>query len=900
MRAPLRRLLQLLPLVIVLVPGGRVKGQDAMMPTVPASAVRADVQAVRTTLPVSLDGRVDEAAWAAAVPIEGFRQKQPHEGAASSLRTVVRVLYDDNALYVGAKMYDPAPDSIVARLGRRDNDGDSDGFYVGLDPFHDRRSGYFFGLNAAGVFVDGTFANDGEDDSSWDGIWDGKVARDAEGWTAEMRIPYSQLRFAKGEVQTWGINFQRTIARRQEEAFLRLVPSSENAFVSYFADLNGIARIQPTRGFQLVPYVTSQAAFTQADAANPFDDGSDVRFNAGADFKLGLTPNLTLSATVNPDFGQVEVDPAVVNLSGFETFFPERRPFFVEGSSNYDFGNGGSSRNIGFNWSSGSLFYSRRIGRSPQGSLPANDFADYPSSARILGAAKLTGRVGKTNVGVLSSVTERTTASYQNAGTRGRAEVEPLAHYGVVRGVRELNGGKQGIGFMGTAVNRAFRDKGLRNQVNESAYVAGVDGWRQVLGGNFVLKGWGAVSRVNGTAAQVARLQQQSVHYLQRPDRKTARFDPARTSLTGGMGRVTLDQLKGNLMVNAALGVVTPTFDNNDLGFIGRTDVINTHLLVGRFFPKPTGIFQHRWVGTAVFSAWNFDGDRTATGFFARSENTFRNFWELNANVIVGLTTMAPGLTRGGPVAKNPGNVDFNISPETDGRKVWSADADLGGNFGKAGQSGYASFGISWKPGSNVSVSLGPNVSYNKVTAQYVRRQLDATARLDAPIGSSVPKARYVFARLNQWEMGSNVRVNWTFSPTMTLQVFAQPLLSTGDYHDFGELAAARTFDFTRYGKDAGTVSEASDRVTLDPDGAAGAAASFSFSNPDFRFVSLRGNAVFRWEYRPGSTLFLVWTQQAEDVENVGTLGFSRPVRRLFDQRPDNVFAVKLTYWIGR
>jgi hypothetical protein len=901
MRTMLRRpvLRGLLLSAIVLIPVMRARAQDSVAARLPgATPPMVNVQATRITTAIDLDGRLDEAAWASAPAVEGFRQKEPREGSPSTMRTVVRVVYDDDALYVGAKLYDPAPDSIIARLGRRDNDGGSDAFMVGIDPFHDRRSGYFFGVNAAGVLVDGTMSNDSWMDDSWDGVWAGRTVRDAEGWTVEIKIPYSQIRFPKAEVQTWGINFARMIPRRQEEAFLRVVPSSENAFVSYFADLTGLERIQPSRGMEIVPYVTSQAALTSAAPGNPFNDGSDFKLSAGADFKLGVTPNLTLSATVNPDFGQVEVDPAVVNLSGFETFFPERRPFFVEGSSNYDFGNGGSGRNIGFNWVGHELFYSRRIGRSPQGSLPQNEFSDYPSSARILGAAKLTGRVGQTNVGVLSSVTERTVAQIQAAGARHGVEVEPVTHYGVARAQREFSGGKQGLGFIGTATNRFFNDDRLRDQINEAAYVGGVDGWVQVFGGNMVLKGWGAVSSVNGTAARMAALQQSSVHYMQRPDRKVARFDPTRTALTGFMTRIALDQLKGNTMVNAAFGAVSPTFDLNDLGFIGRTDLINAHLMAGQFFPRPTGIFQRRWMGAAVFGTWNFDGDRTGTGAFMRTENTFRNFWELNSTLFVVVSSYSPNLTRGGPVARSPGGVEFNISPETDGRKVWSADADFGGFFGPRERSRYASFGINWQPGTNVRVSMGPSLSRSTNEAQYVRRQLDATAALDAPLGASVPKARYVFGTINQWEVASNVRVNWTFSPTMSLQLFAQPLLSTGDYGDYKELARARSGDFNRYAE-TGTVTEANNRVTVDPDGP-GAAPSFSFNNPDFRFISLRGNAVFRWEYRPGSTLFLVWTQQADDFEQTGTFAVGRPVGRLFDERPDNVFAVKLTYWLGR
>ena len=908
-----------LALLLALAGPAAVRAQPVVVPPAEAAPPASDgttgatLRAVRASASPRIDGRLDEPGWAAAAAVEGFRQREPHEGAPVSQRTVVRVLYDDAALYVGARLFDTAPDSIIARLGRRDDDGGSDGFAIFLDPFLDRRSGYFFGINAAGTLVDGTMSNDGNDDDSWDGVWEGKALRDGEGWTAELRIPYSQLRFRRADEQRWGVNFVRNIARKGEEAFLRVVPSSENVFVSYFADLTGIERITPPRGFEAVPYVTSRADFTRAEAGNPFRDGTAMHVEAGADLKFGVTPNLTLSATVNPDFGQVEVDPAVVNLSGFEVFFPERRPFFVEGSSNYGFGGGGSNRDIGLNWVNNDLFYTRRIGRSPQGEL-SGDYTDRPDAARILGAAKLTGRVGATNVGVLSSVTNRTFGRYQSGGeggepvVRGRREIEPLTHYGVVRALREFGAGRQGLGFMATAVNRGFSanadSDALRAQINGQAYAGGVDAWTQVLGGNFVLKGFVAGSHVRGTPVQIRRLQRSSVHFLQRPDRRVMPLDTARTSLSGYMTRVALDKIRGDFFLNVAFGAVTPGYDINDVGFLSRADVVNAHVFVGQFFPKPVGIFQRRWMGAAVFGTGDYDGDRTGTGAFVRAENTFRNFWEVNANVNVAFPAYDPTLTRGGPVARSLGGVNFEVDVETDSRRAWGGEVEVGGSAGPARRSRRASASLRWQPGANVSVSVGPEVSHGVNEAQYVRRVDDAFAALAAPTGGRAARARYVFAELDEWEVASDIRLNWTFTPTMSVQLFAQPLLASGRFRRFGELARARSFDFTRYGEDAGAIASTDDEdsertYTVDPDGA-GPAPAFSFDNPDFRFVSLRGNAVFRWEYRPGSTLFFVWTQQAEDEENAGGLAFARPVRRLFDRRPDNVFALKLTYWLGR
>jgi hypothetical protein len=841
--------------------------------------------AVRTAAAPAVDGVLDDPAWQSAPAIEGFRQREPEEGAEASQRTVVHVLYDDRALYVGARLYDSQPEAIVGHLGRRDASSLSDAFMVALDPFHDRRTGYYFGVNAAGTLFDGTLYNDGWDDSTWDGVWTGRVTRDAEGWTAELRIPYSQLRFRQDAVQVWGINFRRDVARNQERAYLKVVPSTEDGFVSHFPDLVGIEAIRPGRGVEVLPYVTTRSAFTSPAEGNPFDDGSQLQAEAGADLRLALTSNLTLNATLNPDFGQVEVDPAVVNLSAFETFFEERRPFFVEGASVFEFGYGGSGRNMGFNWVNLDPFYTRRIGRAPQGRLPGHDHAEMPDATRILGATKLTGRVGGTNVGLLSSLTGRTYADLSAGGVVSEAEVEPLTHYGVVRALNEFGEGQHGLGGLLTTVHRDLSNEALSPYFNESAYTGGVDGWTRF--GDWALKGWGSVSHVAGTEEQIARLQRSAVHYLQRPDREAYRFDPARTSLTGFAGRLMLDKFRGSWMVNAALGAVSPTYDLNDVGFLGRSDILNAHLFVGHYTNTPGRVFRERTLMAATFGNMNFDGVRNNVGFWARAETQLLNYWGVYGGTFVGLGGQDQYSTRGGPLMENPGGVDADVWIQSDDRKPVQVGVGSYVGFGEAYEHVGADLELTWQPRPNVSLSAGPGLFHGDDTAQYV-------TQVEDPLATATFGRRYVFAALDQWQVSANLRLNWTFSPTMSLQLFAQPLFAAGEYSGYKELAAPRTYDFTPY-----EASEADGTVTADPDGD-GPAAPLSFSSPDFRFAALRGNAVFRWEYRPGSTLFLVWTQQREDFEAEGRFLPGHSFNRLLDARPDNVFALKLTYWLGR
>jgi hypothetical protein len=450
-----------------------LRGKDVPAPV-------AQVLAMRTPRPVVIDGVLADPIWASAQRVSTFLQRDPVEGVAPTESTVVWVAYDDAALYVAARMYDAHPDSIVARLGRRDANTNSDRFVLYLDTYHDHRSGFYFSIDAAGTLWDGTLMNDDWDDNSWDGVWEGRTRIDSLGWTAELRIPYSQLRFLKADHYVWGINLRRTISRKNENDYLVYTPKNSSGFVSRFPELAGIDGVTPPARLEVLPYVTNKAEFAPHAAGDPFFDGSRYTPTIGADLKVGLGSNLTLDATVNPDFGQVEVDPAVVNLSDVETFFNEKRPFFVEGASIFDFGQGGTNNNWGFNWGNPQFFYSRRIGRAPQGGLPGDAaYSDVPSGTHILGALKLTGKAFNSwNVGAISALTARETADIMDTtGARFRTTVEPLTYYGVYRLQKEFHDGRQGVGLLSTVAARHFDDTTLVNQLNSSSLAFGVDGW---------------------------------------------------------------------------------------------------------------------------------------------------------------------------------------------------------------------------------------------------------------------------------------------------------------------------------------------------------------------------------------------------------------------------------------
>ena len=825
------------------------------------------LRAVRLARPLTIDGYLLEPMWQTAERISGFIQRDPKEGEAASESTVVYIAYDDAALYVAARLYDSHPDSIVARLARRDQGTSSDRFQVFIDPYHDKRSGFYFGISAAGTLYDGTLFNDEWDDDTWDGVWEGKVSRDALGWTVEMRIPYSQLRFVKQTQYVWGINFRRDIARRNEYDYIVYTPKDGSGFVSRFPDLVGIERIDPPRRLEVMPYVTTRAAFTPHAAGDPFNDGSRLTPGLGADVRIGLGSNLTLNATVNPDFGQVEVDPAVVNLSDVETFFSEKRPFFVEGSSTFDFGFGGQRNFWGFNWSGPSFFYSRRIGRSLGVGAPAGGYADGPDGAHILGALKLTGKLGGSwNVGGLTAVTAREQATLVDSlGARWNQEIEPLAAYGVYRAQKEFHKGRQGLGFLSTVAVRSFDDIALRDVRNSSGVMFGADGWTFLdTNKTWVTTGWVAGSRIAGTPARITAVQRSSTHYFQQPDGRSLGVDTTATSLDGMAGRFTLAKQRGNTFVNSAFGFISPSFDVNDIGFLSRTGIVNMHIGGGRTWSKPGKIFRYAEMGGALFRSYDWDGNINWSGIFNFGYVQFHNYYSINWNLAYNPWTVNNRRTRGGPLTLTPPGYQFGVDLGSDSRKTFTVGAGAGTYYRSAQDvESWTYANVQYRPAANVSVTIGPNFSKLRNPVQYVDAIPDTAAT--ATYGT-----QYVFAQLRQTELSAGIRLNWTYSPTLSLQLYAQPLISAGKYDNFKQLARPRSNAYT---------------PTAAP------------YNPDFNFKSLRGNAVLRWEYLPGSTLFFVWTQSRSDYEDVGDFQFGQSMRRMFRAPAENIFMIKATYW---
>jgi len=876
-------------------------------------------RAVRLTGAIDIDGNLSEPAWQSAVPITQFRQYQPNEGAPASLPTEVRLLYDDEALYIGARLTEPNARSVRAPLARRDqlldangNNGSfnsltTDKLIVVLDPYHNRRDQALFEVNPAGVRGDQL-----NGDQGWDPIWTAATKIDSAGWTVEMRIPYSQLRFSRDSVQLWGMQIWRYEDRLNERDMWSFWRRSESGGPAYFGDITGIRIDARPRQLELLPYVLSGEQLQHADAGDPFHGSHDTRIRAGGDLKYLLTSNLTLDATFYPDFGQVEVDPATLNLSPFETFYDEKRPFFIAGSSAFAFG--GMNCQFCSNTSSLSIFYSRRIGRLPQlsdwvsGIATAEETPDYTP---IIGAAKVTGRTSNGYiVGLLDAVTSPQSEDYLLASTPGTHSqvVEPLTNYFVGRVQKELNGGNSAVGVALTSTARRLSgDSVLTDHLRNRAEAAGLDWTHTWHHHDYSWAGSAVLSSVEGSAASIAATERSSAHYFQRPDRTASRggffdasYDTLATALHGYGLYTRLAKDNGNWLWETMQNWRSPGFEVNDVAYLDRADYRWMNANIGRQWTVPTS--WYRSINTIVGGQQQFtyDGLRTDAQLQAFYAMQFTNYWNLRTFWIYHPTVEDDRLTRGGPAVQRTGYDLGHFQLSTDARR--RAVADMSVEIGHGVQSPTHTLilkpGLAVKPMASVFVQFSPTYMTDETPAQYVTTVADSTDH--AFFGN-----RYVFAYIKTRTVSLDTRVNWTFSPNLTLQLFVQPFIASGAYTSFREFVEPHSRKMVSYGTDIGTIARTpasgstNASYTVDPDGA-GPAAPFSFADPDFTTRSLRGSAVLRWEYRPGSTVFFVWTQQRTGGDSDGTFDFGRATADVFRDRAVNLFQVKVNYWIGR
>jgi len=844
-----------------------------------ALAIRARPQAPH------LDGRLDDPAWATAQTISGFVQREPNEGRPATERTDVKVVFTDDAIYVGVRAFDSHPEAIVGRLTRRDQDSPSDWIGVAIDSYHDRRTAFLFYVNPAGVKRDLYLFNDTDQDDSWDGIWDVAVSRDAGGWTAEFRIPFSQLRFPHGAT-AFGFNVVRKISRLNEESHWRLVPRNSNAVVSLFGELQGLDGVRPPRRLELLPYTVSRGQ-NNAETGSPFTPHIATAATAGADLKVGLGSNLTLDATINPDFGQVDADPALVNLSAYESYFPERRPFFTEGVNIFRFPislGDGDGANEG-------LFYSRRVGRAPQGGAdPRGGFAETVDHTTILGAAKLSGKTASGwTVGLLGALTQETHARAQDSlGARYSDVVEPRSGYLIGRLAHDWRRGRTVVGLFGTALRRDL--PGSMDWLHSGAWTLGAD-WNHRFGGDhYRFRGWVVGSRVAGSANAIALTQQSSAHYFQRPDNGYVLFDTTRTALSGLAAQATIGKENGFVRWQAGVDTRTPGFETNDAGYMREADRTIQFTWVGLRWNTPGKVFRRANLNFNQFAQWDWGWDKTGLGGNVNASATFLNYWMVFAGVNRNLEALSTGALRGGPGLLTPGNVNGWAGFASDERKALSLQVN--GWFFRQDASGAHGGGLDpavvFRPSGRMEFTLGPSISWNRDTWQYLNTM------------TVLGNTEYLFGELAQTSISMSLRGNITFTPTLTLQVYAAPFYSAGAYYGVQRVLnprGAQWRDRMRPLAANQLARSAGGDLLIDLD--ANGTTDATLANPDFSYAAFRSNVVLRWEYRPGSTVFLVWQQNRSGSSSDGTYRFGDATRSIFDTHPTNVLLVKVNYWLS-
>ncbi len=848
-------------------------------------------KATRITTPPVINGILDDEAWQAGTWAGDFTQNQPYSGRPETQRTEFKILFDEDNLYVAIKAYDTSPDSIVNRLTRRD---EADGDLVGIifDSFHDQRTGFLFGVSSAGVKYDQMFTNDGQNqDATWDPNWWVKTSVNKEGWVAEMKIPFSQVRFEKNSGDVWGLDIARILYRKNEQTFWQHIPRDAPGLVHLFGELTGLEQIKPRKIFDVTPYGVAKAETYQAVPENPFlASGKSTKLNGGVDAKVGVTNNMTMDLTINPDFGQVEADPSQVNLTAYETFYTEKRPFFIEGNNITDFGLGIGNGGVG----NDNLFYSRRIGRPPQGSPDLKDGwnADIPTSTAILGAAKLTGKTKDgLSVGFVEAVTAEEKAEIDTVGGKKYETVEPLTNYFVGRVQKDFKNGNTIIGGIFTSVNRDL-DANLSTLLHKAAYAGGVDFTQYFKDKSWMFNLNTAFSLVEGSKKAIENTQESSTHYFQRPGKDYALLDTNRTSLAGSGGRMQIMKLNGHWNFLGATLWKTPGFEVNDLGYLRQADQILSVLWAGYNQYEPKWIYRNYNINSDVYCINDFGGGWISNGLEWNAFMNLKNFWNVWTGGSLNSASLSSGMLRGGPMMKLPGNVNARMGFSTDNRKKLAFSVTVSGTSGFMNDSRnlYTELDITYKPTNYLVFTLSPNYNFSYSELQYVEQASY----------NGIP--RYIFASIDQKTISTSFRVNVNLSPNLTLQYWGQPFVASGKYYNYkyilNPMANAYRNRFQTYAPEQ--ISFADEQYNIDEP--MNGSTSYSISKPDFNVQDFLSNLVIRWEYSPGSTIFLVWSQTRSYSNDSGVMDFFNNLGDLFNKSynvPYNVFLVKFSYRFG-
>lgn len=837
----------------------------------------------------TINGVLEDEAWNLVEWAGDYIEWQPDENTPPSHQTKFKILYDSKNLYIGVRCYDDEPDKIVKRLSRRDG-FDGDWVEFNIDSYFDKRTAFSFTITAAGVKGDEFISNNGNNwDSSWNPIWYAKSHVDDEGWTAELRIPLSQLKFGSAEEQVWGFQSTRRFFRDEERSLWQRKPVDQPGWVSEFGELHGLKNIEPQKQLEIQPYTVTNTETYEAEENNPFRDGSENNLTVGLDAKIGITNDLTLDLTVNPDFGQVDADPSAIALDGFQIFFQERRPFFVENKNIFDFSV--SQSQAGNTFGSDNIFYSRRIGRSPQGYPNTSDgeFVNQPDNTPIIGAAKFSGKTKDGwAIGVLESVTAQRTATILNGNGDTREEmVEPLTNYFVGRLQKDFNERNSYIGGIFTATNRENLPEQL-NFLHDAAYTGGLDFKHQWANRDWYMGGNITLSHVRGSEEAITNTQESITHLFGRVGADHVAVDSTRTSLTGTGGNVQIGKIgNGHWRFESGATWRSPELELNDIGFQRQSDDVRHYTWIGYQTLKPDSTFRRVGINYNHWSAWDFQGNHNYMQFNANSWQNWKGNWNTNIGFNYAPIQYSNFALRGGPRLRQSPWMSFWNSINTDNRKKMRFSFFHNGRkaLDNSIKTYYMEGGFVYQPINALRVSAFPSLQINNDQLQFINNFDDVNG-----------SPRYLNGEIDQRTLSMSVRLNYTINPNLTIQYWGQPFISRGRYSNFKHITdpVAKTFEdrFVQYTPEQTSLADGTYAIDEDLDGVT----DFSFDDPDFSFVQFRSNLVIRWEYIPGSEIFLVWSQ---DVSRSGdpTNGLLSSLGdNIFGQKPQNIFLLKATY----
>lgn len=851
---------------------------------------RKSYKITRTSEAPLIDGIINDDEWKPENWDGNFIQYEPRDGQLSSQKTEFEVLFDENNLYIAIKAYDSSPDSIIKRITRRDNcDGDMIG--IALDSYHDLRTAFIFFVSVAGTKGDEIMFNDGDnEDDTWDPIWFAKTKTFDWGYAAEISIPLSQLRFEISDGGIWGMTVFRSIARNQEQSFWSYIPRNTSGLVHQFGEATGLEGIKPKKQADITPFTVASFEHSQKEEGNPFATGKNYNLNGGVDGKIGVTNNMTLDFTINPDFGQVEADPSEVNLSGFETFFEEQRPFFVEGKNITSFSVGIGDGDLG----NDNLFYTRRIGRNPHLNTETedNEYSKSPNFTSIIGATKITGKTKDgLSIGILEAITSEEKAVIDSLGERTRQTVEPLTNYFVARVMKDFNKGNTIIGGGYTNTHRFLDGTGITS-LTTAANTGGIDFKQYFDEKKWFLSLTTSFSMISGNQVSVEKLQRSSTHYFQRTDAGYVDVDPSRKSLSGQGGNIQFGKTGGSWKFMVFGLWKSPGLDLNDIGYLRRADDISFGVWSGYLIDKPFSIFRNIRFNFNQWNSMDWGGTFLETGGNLSVQTQFKNLWYLGIGSNLNSNSISNTMLRGGPSMLTPSTLNYWIYANTNQSKKLYFEVNIYTTGGVEDYCRYTGgeFAVNFKPGKSISVSMQPSLSFSRNNLQYVTT---------TSFGSD---DRYLLATLNQKIISMSLRINYTITPELTLQYWGQPFLAAMDFKDFKRVTSPKADSYSDrfhvFKADEISFNNLENYYYVDEN--ADGTSDYNFENPDMNVDEFLSNFVVRWEYRPGSTLFLVWSQTREFYDATGDFSLKNNAVNLFTtNKPFDIFLVKFTYRFG-